>query len=221
MGNKLHGDICGAKTRSGSPCKKQPGWGTDHFGSGKCKLHGGASTGPKTPEGKAKVSSNSRKHGAYIDRVLNDEEKEIYQFLHESTIAKYKLDQDNPMHMAALHRACVTYLKIMRLDTWELEREFEPYLDESGATDEEGQPLLKPKKKYNEHGEVIGEYLGRIREIRWSKNTPPWETHFQNYIKLLGVDRATEQKLGADAHNAQTVVDGFAWLWGQKSKDEE
>ncbi|MFW5987868.1 MAG: hypothetical protein ACOCQA_00345 [bacterium] len=36
--------ICGAKTKgSGEPCQKPAGWGTDHVGVGKCKLHGGAS----------------------------------------------------------------------------------------------------------------------------------------------------------------------------------
>src|SRR5690349_3505226 len=35
--------ICGAKNRQGQPCKRPAGWGTDHVGSGKCKLHGGAS----------------------------------------------------------------------------------------------------------------------------------------------------------------------------------
>lgn len=33
---------CGAKTRSGSPCRRPAGWGTDHHGVGRCKLHGGA-----------------------------------------------------------------------------------------------------------------------------------------------------------------------------------
>ena len=33
---------CGAKTRSGGRCKKTAGWGTDHTGQGKCRLHGGA-----------------------------------------------------------------------------------------------------------------------------------------------------------------------------------
>lgn len=33
--------VCGAKTRSGTPCKLRAGWGTQHFGSGRCKLHGG------------------------------------------------------------------------------------------------------------------------------------------------------------------------------------
>lgn len=34
-------EYCGAKTRKGTPCKRPAGWGTDHAGKGKCKLHGG------------------------------------------------------------------------------------------------------------------------------------------------------------------------------------
>lgn len=34
---------CGAKTRSGKPCRQQAGWGTDHLGFANCKLHGGLS----------------------------------------------------------------------------------------------------------------------------------------------------------------------------------
>lgn len=33
---------CGAKTRKGTPCAKEAGWGTEHLGVGRCKLHGGA-----------------------------------------------------------------------------------------------------------------------------------------------------------------------------------
>lgn len=33
---------CEAKTRGGGPCRRPAGWGTDHLGIGKCKLHGGA-----------------------------------------------------------------------------------------------------------------------------------------------------------------------------------
>lgn len=213
MENKAHA-LCGAKTRAGTPCKTKP------MKNGRCRMHGGSSTGPKTPEGKAKISSNSRKHGAYIDRLLNEEEKEIYQFLHDQTVETYKLDEGNPIHMTTLHRACITYIKLTRLDQWELEREFEPFTDESGKMDPEGNPLLKDRPVYNDQGEIIGHQTGRIREIRWSKNTPPWDTHFQNYIKLLGVDRAAEIKRNEDKSNTQAVVDGFAWLWGQKSKEE-
>lgn len=34
---------CGAKNRQGKPCQQAAGWGTDHPGKGRCKLHGGAS----------------------------------------------------------------------------------------------------------------------------------------------------------------------------------
>ncbi len=40
---------CGAKTRSGKPCQC---WAMPN---GRCYLHGGASTGPKTPEGRRRA----------------------------------------------------------------------------------------------------------------------------------------------------------------------
>lgn len=38
---------CGARRRQGDhqPCRRPAGWGTDHPGEGRCKLHGGASPG--------------------------------------------------------------------------------------------------------------------------------------------------------------------------------
>lgn len=35
-------DKCGANGRSGNPCARPAGWGTDHVGIGRCKLHGGS-----------------------------------------------------------------------------------------------------------------------------------------------------------------------------------
>lgn len=35
---------CGANTRSGHPCGRPAGWGTEHPGIGTCKLHGGSTT---------------------------------------------------------------------------------------------------------------------------------------------------------------------------------
>lgn len=39
---ELHTLTCGAKTRAGTPCKRR-----DLYNSGRCRLHGGLSTGPK------------------------------------------------------------------------------------------------------------------------------------------------------------------------------
>ncbi len=40
-GHEGHGR-CGATARSGEPCQKPAGWGTDHVGVGCCRFHGGA-----------------------------------------------------------------------------------------------------------------------------------------------------------------------------------
>ena len=53
---ELVGLTCGAKTRAGTPCKRK-----DLYTSARCPLHGGLSTGPTTPEGKAKAAKNGRK----------------------------------------------------------------------------------------------------------------------------------------------------------------
>jgi len=47
---------CGAKTRAGTPCKRG-----DLYENGRCRLHGGPSTGPITKRGKRKSAKNGRK----------------------------------------------------------------------------------------------------------------------------------------------------------------
>ena len=52
------GRRCGAKTRAGGACQN-PAFG----GRSRCALHGGKSTGPRTPEGKARTIAAHTKHG--------------------------------------------------------------------------------------------------------------------------------------------------------------
>ncbi|MEI6270449.1 MAG: HGGxSTG domain-containing protein [Methylococcaceae bacterium] len=49
----LLGLPCGAKTRAGTPCKQ-----TATYDNGRCKWHGGCSTGAKTEEGKKRSAMN-------------------------------------------------------------------------------------------------------------------------------------------------------------------
>lgn len=57
--------ICSAKTRKGTPCQAPPIWDKeeDKPRNGRCKLHGGLSTGPKTKSGKnaIRLSNHRRK----------------------------------------------------------------------------------------------------------------------------------------------------------------
>ncbi|WP_139201688.1 HGGxSTG domain-containing protein [Rhodanobacter glycinis] len=45
-------DLCNARTRSGQPCRALK------LAHGRCKWHGGLSTGPRTQEGRAKALRN-------------------------------------------------------------------------------------------------------------------------------------------------------------------
>ncbi|MBK5966173.1 hypothetical protein CCR95_19325 [Thiocystis minor] len=49
---------CGAQTRKGTSCKQ-----TAIYSNGRCKYHGGLSTGPVTPEGREQSRINGRKGG--------------------------------------------------------------------------------------------------------------------------------------------------------------
>lgn len=49
---------CNAQTRKGTPCRNK-----NIYRNGRCKLHGGLSTGPKTKKGKAASRRNGMKGG--------------------------------------------------------------------------------------------------------------------------------------------------------------
>lgn len=59
--------LCGAKKRdgSGATCRNRAGWGTDHVGEGRCKLHSGA-----VPRGK---KSPDYKHGLYSKHLTPEQ----------------------------------------------------------------------------------------------------------------------------------------------------
>jgi len=50
---ELRGLLCGAKTKRGTLCKQR-----SLFTNGRCKFHGGASTGPRTKKGKKRSARN-------------------------------------------------------------------------------------------------------------------------------------------------------------------
>ena len=51
-------NACNAKTRSGGTCQR-----AGNPMNGRCHLHGGASTGPRTEEGRARIAAAHFKHG--------------------------------------------------------------------------------------------------------------------------------------------------------------
>ena len=72
FGDRWEGIRCGAKTRSGTVCQRPA-----YKRNGKCHLHGGASTGPKTLEGKARIAAAHWKHGRR-SRAFTETRKRIW-----------------------------------------------------------------------------------------------------------------------------------------------
>jgi len=88
------GQRCGAKTRRGTGCQRPA-----NKKNGRCRLHGGASTGPRTEEGRARVSEANLRQGRYTKdklekrrenaakgRVIRKELRQIEQSLVEEGI---------------------------------------------------------------------------------------------------------------------------------------
>ena len=70
---------CGAKSRTNShkPCR-QPA-----MSNGRCRLHGGKSTGPRTGEGKEQVREVNTKHGMYSVETIQGR-KEVGELIQRS-----------------------------------------------------------------------------------------------------------------------------------------
>ena len=65
FGSNWPGERCGAKTRKGTPCQRPA-----RKVNGKCRLHGGRSTGAKTQEGHAKIAAANLKTGEFTKEKI-------------------------------------------------------------------------------------------------------------------------------------------------------
>lgn len=63
-GNWDNAPRCGAKTRAGTPCRSAA------MKNGRCRMHGGASTGPRTAEGIERIRASRTKHGRYSQAAV-------------------------------------------------------------------------------------------------------------------------------------------------------
>ena len=65
FGANWPGERCGAKTRNGTPCQRPA-----NKKNGRCRLHGGASSGPRTESGRARISAANLLHGKFTKDKL-------------------------------------------------------------------------------------------------------------------------------------------------------
>ncbi|MFC1765912.1 HGGxSTG domain-containing protein, partial [Planctomycetota bacterium] len=64
QGNPNNAPRCGAMNRRGTPCMAPA------MKNGRCRLHGGKSTGPRTPEGLERSRRANLRHGFYCAEML-------------------------------------------------------------------------------------------------------------------------------------------------------
>ena len=58
---------CGAKNRQGNPCQR---FALKQVDNGRCRLHGGLSTGARTEAGKQRQLTAKLKHGRYSQQWM-------------------------------------------------------------------------------------------------------------------------------------------------------
>jgi hypothetical protein len=80
---------CGARTRNGGACCSPA------MRNGRCRLHGGLSTGPKTPEGRHRIRLALLKHGRYTKQA-EEERLEWWKLVRNSMELLHQVKGTNP-----------------------------------------------------------------------------------------------------------------------------
>ena len=78
--------VCGARKKQGGICRARAGRGTKHPGTGRCKHHGGASTGPVDQAGNKNALKTGRHESILVD-VLEDDEQELFGQVNTDALA--------------------------------------------------------------------------------------------------------------------------------------
>jgi hypothetical protein len=104
-------ELCGAKTRKGTPCEKTAGWGTSHVGVGRCRQHGGAS-----PEAEVRGVVELAKREARVMGLPEDAEP------HEALLRCIRITSGELTYMSAqvaeLKSAMVSTMFGSQIHTW-------------------------------------------------------------------------------------------------------
>jgi len=89
-------NTCAATTTDGGECQLPAGWGTDHTGDGRCKYHGGATSGgAREGAGAPEGNGNAQKHALHADRGLlyerlEDDRQQLVDQWEAALIQRYR-----------------------------------------------------------------------------------------------------------------------------------
>lgn len=144
-------NLCGAKTRSGSPCQSKA------MANGRCRMHGGKSTG--APKG----NKNNLKAGGIYSQFLTDEERvisaemELGNLDEELKLCKIRL-------MRALKAEAEQQAQVEEFDKLELEALNESPSLIGGLPDND--ELIQTKQfRRRDYGTIIDRLIARIESL--------------------------------------------------------
>ncbi|GAB2889547.1 hypothetical protein GCM10027202_17690 [Microvirgula curvata] len=143
----MHMALCGAKTRSGEPCKRHAA-----VGSTRCKLHGGRSTGPRNQTG----NRNAARPGSLYSRFLSDEEQGI-----AASIELGNVDEELRLTRIRLMRALQREQD--KGDTLEVESETTEPVEIDGEPT--GGDLIKRTAKVRDYSALIDKLTARVESL--------------------------------------------------------
>lgn len=137
---------CGAKTRSGQPCKKNA------MANGRCKNHGGNSTGAP------KANKNAKTHGIY-EQYLTDDEQERFADLEINNI-------DNELRL--------TKIRLARALKAEFDAQGQPELEEIIKSEDGGEatvPRQVNKSRTKDYVAIIDKLTARVESLTKTRKT--------------------------------------------------
>lgn len=206
MQNEPHANnLCGAKTRSGEPCKNKA------MANGRCRMHGGKSTG--APPAKLKKNTNSKKHGLFA-KYLPQETMEIMNDIETMNPADI-LWMNIKMQFASIIRA----MQIMHVDNQEDKTETLKKLKVENVETREGTVQIPIEKEYeieqawNKHATFMQSLSRSMAELRNMLKQFTEMTH-EGDIRLLEIEKmkvtidkakAETEKLSNDDGNNQPI----------------
>lgn len=173
---------CAATSKStGEQCKRlaAPGHRV-------CYWHGAASTGPRTPEGRARSALNALKHGIYAKRLLGDEERLAFDDLMERLRVDFDLEEASTLADAkALAMAHIQFLRAIAAG-------------DAAAAERSSRAQLRHARKLR--GEKPKAKPGRLRH-RSGPSPAEWATALLEEVRAArasGREYDTTRRVGAD-----------------------
>lgn len=134
---------CGAKTRSGQPCRNRA------MPNGRCRMHGGKNTGAP------KSNQNAKTHGLYAS-ALTDEEKRLWNQIELGNV-------DDELRMAKIRLARALRLEMTDADLELIERTESPTM--LGGLPDYDELVKAETFKRRDWSPIVDRLMGRIESL--------------------------------------------------------